>query len=704
MPPISRRSLLRGAAGVGALPLLGVGPAAATASVPVPPPRRIGAGPFRYVYDPSTPTGPRYLNDHTLIKAHGRWHLFGIVGNSAPRGESPDSAAEISFAHASAPSPHGPWTSHPDALTVDPSYFGEEHLWAPHVIEADGRFWMFYAAGGAGGTGRAAGTGGAGDRGVAAVNLATSTDLFTWTREPSGPLFRGLAARDPMVLRVGGEWVMYYTELSETGVGDGSGGGGGGGRGNHAVSYRRSTDLRHWGEPAVAFTDTSTEETVSVTESPYVVERDGWYYLFIGPCNGYEGTDVLASRDPFRFELAGYAGHVPGHAVEVIRDGESWYASAAGWFRNGLYVAPLSWQDTPPPWQSPDNLVAGLDVDGWLTVFALDAGDRAMLRRVQLDPYKDSWSPWETFGGPAGAVPTLGRTPDGRLEVFSLAPGGARLHHRVQRPDGGWHDWEEFGGPAGSAPAVARDASGRLEVFALAPGGSSLARRRQRSAGSLAWDPWEPGFGGAAGAPPVVASNADGRLEVFALAPGGAAVDHRWQEAPGGPWTGSWHRFGTAAGAAPRVVGDGSGRLTVTAIGPSGVGTFVRRQAVPSGGWEAWQPLFGWSAAAPALAVNADGRLEAFSLTPGGARLGHRRQVAPGGDTHPGGEFGEPGIRLAATPTAVLDATGRLHVFAVTAAGRIRRRVQAVPSGGWQPWTAFGDRTVAPLVSGSPAL
>ncbi|MEU2489094.1 hypothetical protein ABZ593_31270 [Streptomyces sp. NPDC012617] len=140
---------------------------------------------------------------------------------------------------------------------------------------------------------------------------------------------------------------------------------------------------------------------------------------------------------------------------------------------------------------------------------------------------------------------------------------------------------------------------------------------------------------------------------------------------PGGPWTASWHRFGTAAGAAPRVAGDGSGRLTVAAIGPSGVGAFARRQAVPSGGWDAWVPLSGWSATAPALAVNADGRLEAFTLTPGGTRLDHRWQITPGGETHPGAEFGEPGIRLLATPVAALDATGRLHVFAVTDAGRV---------------------------------
>ncbi|MCB8901730.1 MULTISPECIES: family 43 glycosylhydrolase [unclassified Streptomyces] len=683
MLPISRRNLLRGAAAAGTLPLLlpgraasaAIGPTGApgSASTPtagVPPASWLGlAAPFTHVHDPSTPTRARYLNDHTVIKARGRWHLFSIVGDSAAPGESPDSAREISFTHASAPTPYGPWTSHADALTVDPSYFGEEHLWAPHVVEADGTFWMFYAAGGASG---------------AAVNLATSTDLFTWTREPSGPLFRGLAARDPMVVRIGGEWVMYYTELSGPG-------------GHHVVAHRRSADLVHWSAPGVAFTDASTDATVSVTESPFVVERDGWYYLFIGPRNGYEGTDVLASRDPFHFDPTGYAGHVAGHAVEVFADGEDWYASAAGWFRQGLYVAPLAWRDTPPPWQSPDNPVAGLDADGRLTVFALDAGDHSMLRRVQLDPSTDTWSEWETFGGPAGAVPTLGRDADGRLEVFSLAPGGAGLHHRAQRPDGDWHDWEEFGGPAGAAPAVARHADGRLEVFALSPGGASVARRAQSSPGSRLWGPWDAGFGGPAGAPPVVAANDDGRLEVFVLAPGGAALHHRWQTSANGAWA-EWNLFGTAAGAAPRVARDGSGRLAVVAIGPSGLGAFHRRQSVPSGGWDAWQSLFGWTEAAPMLAPSADGRLEAFALSPGGARIGHRWHRTPGGAWDPGDEFGEPGVLLAGTPTAAADATGRLHVFAVTADGRIRTRVQDRPSGGWRPWTAFGDdRRVAPL-------
>ncbi|MGA5133038.1 twin-arginine translocation signal domain-containing protein [Streptomyces olivoreticuli] len=188
MHPISRRRLLQGSAAAGALALPGVGGSAAAA--PPPPHQWIGAGPFAHVYDPSIPGGQRYLNDHTLIKAADRWHLFGIVGAGAPPGQAPDSAAEVAFAHASAPDPYGPWTTHTDALTVDPAYFGEEHLWAPHVIEAGGTYWMFYAAGG---------------RSGAAINLATSTDLFTWARVPTGPLFRGRAARDPMVLRIAGQ-------------------------------------------------------------------------------------------------------------------------------------------------------------------------------------------------------------------------------------------------------------------------------------------------------------------------------------------------------------------------------------------------------------------------------------------------------------------------------------------------------------------
>ncbi|MFJ3906802.1 glycosyl hydrolase family 32 [Streptomyces sp. NPDC090025] len=711
MQPISRRRLLR-AAGAGALglpltarvldatPAHATTPAAAPAPGPAPGPaaatgapaaaaaaphRWFGAGPFTQVCEASAPGRRRYFNDHSLIRAtDGDWHLFSIVGDSAEPGRAPDSATEIHFAHASAPTLQGPWTPHLDALTVDAAYGagqggGEEHLWAPHVIASGGRYWMFYAAGG--------------PAGKAAINLATSTDLFTWTRHPGGPLFRGIAARDPMVLRIGAEWVMYYTDETADG--------------RHVVAYRRTTDLTDWrSDPGIAYADPSNRaEGVSVTESPFVLERDGWYHLFVGPRGGYEGTDVLASRDPFRFTLDGWAGHVPGHASEVVTDGEQTWVSAAGWFREGLALAPLAMRDIPPFWQSPDNPVAAVDVLGRLTVFALAAGDRSMLVRTQTDPGTDTWGDWQPFGGPAGAVPTLGRNADGRLELFSLAPDGAALHHRVQRQDGGWGEWEWFGSEAGSAPAVVRNADGRLEVFALGPAGTRLARRRQTAPGAATWEPWEGDFGlGPVGAPPVVGVNADGRLEAFALAPGGAELRHRWQATPGGAWS-AWTRFGTAAGAAPRIGRDGTGRLDVSAVAPSGTGAFHRRQSAPSGGWDGWEPLLDWSTAAPLLVPSADGRLEAFTLSPGGERLGHRWQATPGGAWSPTGtfgeDFGEPGVRYAGPPSATADATGRIHLFAVTAEGRIRTRFQVRPSAGWQPWAAFGDVAVAPLRAGA---
>lgn len=242
----------------------------------------VGAGTLQNIYDPTATEVPaRYINDHTFIKGRdGTWHMFGITGPvPTPPQVWPDPAQEITFAHATAPSLTGPWQTQPAALTVDRRYpnpaNGEEHLWAPHVIESGGTYYMFYAAGGNG----------------AAINLATSPDLWTWTRVPTGPLFRGRAARDPQVTRVGNGWVMYYCEFDAT-------------THQHIVAYRTSSDLLNWSNERVAFADPSTiENSASSTESPFVIQHNGWWYLLIGPRGGYVGTDVYRMQRPI--ELRG---------------------------------------------------------------------------------------------------------------------------------------------------------------------------------------------------------------------------------------------------------------------------------------------------------------------------------------------------------------------------------------------------------------
>lgn len=632
----------------------------------------VGAGPFRHVLDPSVPGHSRYLNDHTVVRAHdGRWHLFGITGDRVPPGQVPDSGLEDTLAHASAPTLDGPWTNHDDVLEVDPGYHGEQHLWAPHVIEEDGVWHMFYAAGGAAG---------------AAINLATSTDLIHWQRHPDGPLFRGIVARDPMVLRVGDQWGMYYTEVAAVG-------------GHHVVAHRTSRDLVRWSGAGTAFEDPTTEATVSITESPFVVEHEGAFHLFLGPRNGYAGTDVFRSTDPFRFEIADWSGHVPGHAVEVVREDDAWRATAAGWFHRGLHLADLQWRDTPTPWQSPANPAVGLGKGGLPHVFAIDA-EGVVLHRGRSSG--GDWSSWREFGAAAGAVPTLGRNAAGRLEVFVLDPGGSGLRHRAQLDNGDWGEWEGFGGPAGSAPAVACDADGRLEVFALGPGGANVARRRQVAPGSLDWEPWQGDFAGPAGAPPVVAVNLDGRLEVLLLAPGGQSVDHRWQLAPGADAWGGWTTFGTATGTAPTVARDGTGRLLVTAIAPSGTASFSRRQSTPSGTWDDWEWHHGWPSGPPSLVADRSGRIHAFVLAPGGDRLTCTRQDNSGTGWGTAVEIGERGVLLACEPSVLLDDEGRLLLLTVTVDGEVRSRRETATNDGWDPWTRFGDVRVAAVRSGSP--
>ncbi|MCX5789847.1 MAG: family 43 glycosylhydrolase [Elusimicrobia bacterium] len=279
--------------------------------------------------DAGLPGGPFYINDHTLARApDGRWHLFGIFHH-----ELADPLNEVDFVHARAPAgdPAG-WSGNDFvigqgtagvALSVDRS-LGETHLWAPHVAKNGNEYVMAFHSGGPDDDSQ--------------IKIAHSADLETWQRRPLKPIFTDICtARDPMLFKAGDLWVLYYTRCDgiKTRL--------------NGVAYRTSTDLENWSEPAMALTLTKAPPLPNsgYTESPFVFERGGWYYLSATsyPVE-YDATFLYRSRSPFSFGDAAVA-KFKSHAAEWVEGGDDpghgpLFITHAGWGQGGVWLSPVT--------------------------------------------------------------------------------------------------------------------------------------------------------------------------------------------------------------------------------------------------------------------------------------------------------------------------------------------------------------------------
>ena len=162
---------------------------------------------------------------------------------------------------------------------------------------------------------------------------------------------------------------------------------------------------------------------------------------------------------------------------------------------------------------------------------------------------------------------------------------------------------------------------------------NQLYHKWQTAAGSSTWSGWSPLEGGIkSNTSPAVARNSDGRLEVFVVGTNNALY-HKWQTAAGSSssWSAyQWLAGGIKSNTSPAVARNSDGRLEVFVVGTNNALYHKWQTAAGSSTWSSWESLNVVStgiANSPALAINSDGRLEAFVIGSGDNGLWHRWQI-----------------------------------------------------------------------------
>ena len=294
---------------------------ASDASSPSGPPTPVSLGDPVVVY---TPENGRYLNEPTLIRGDdGTWHVYANsnTGKGEPWGER-------QLLHATAPTLHGPWTTQPDILSVTDPGATEGVMHAPFVFR-DGAVWriLYFDS--------------TKDENVG-LRTATSPDLWTWTREP----LPWPGGRDPMVLqRPTGN--LLYTTVSLLQA-DGR---------HDAVRVDQQTTAPSFTHLPDALYDAAVCPYAcwGWFESPFVVEKDGYAFLFITWTSSvantpdYLRTAVFRSTDPTHFDFGTPLTEFTAHGAEWHEEGGQFWLTSGGWperigeDKRGLWVRPVGW-------------------------------------------------------------------------------------------------------------------------------------------------------------------------------------------------------------------------------------------------------------------------------------------------------------------------------------------------------------------------
>jgi beta-fructofuranosidase len=281
-------------------------------------------------------------NDHTIFTTgNNKWHLWACVRRTK--------VGRI-LAHWTADSlTQTPWQFTGEVIRCDKNageslieWMGQEFIQSPFVVRFRDIYYMLYGGYSTGldPDGMVTGNYNSIEN---QISLMMSPDGYSWKRHSGNNnysrVFSGPgAARDPCVTRFNGSWYIYYCGHHNRD------------RYTGAIYARTSSDLIHWSDwQIVQYEDTLPEKKI-LPESPFVVCKDGFYYLF--RTHGLRrGTYVFRSTDPVNFGIGDVRNYFVTFlpdviAPEIVQDREGNEYITNIWYndRYSISIAPLRWE------------------------------------------------------------------------------------------------------------------------------------------------------------------------------------------------------------------------------------------------------------------------------------------------------------------------------------------------------------------------
>jgi len=214
-----------------------------------------------YIYE----TPFKFVKDFTIIQdQEGLWHIFSITGDFFEGHDWQPDGNERTFSHGTSKDLRH-WEYHPPVLSISENNYPDgngkyedRNIWAPHVICHKGTYYMFYTS--------------VNEYVSQTISLATSKDLFNWTKYDKNPVVTledaewaywkrdGWAdCRDPALLKDGNDYYMYFTVYAKDGRG--------------TIGVCKSQDLFNWTTPTIAAVGKPA------MESPQVWKQGDSYFM-----------------------------------------------------------------------------------------------------------------------------------------------------------------------------------------------------------------------------------------------------------------------------------------------------------------------------------------------------------------------------------------------------------------------------------------